>query len=59
MHDVLLSYVFRYQALLQKNLMYLAAIADAQPPPPTPGAAPAQAMASQVGCVDKKVASDQ
>ncbi|KFK42504.1 hypothetical protein AALP_AA1G002100 [Arabis alpina] len=37
-----------YQALLQKNLMYLAAIADAQPPPPTPGAAPPQAMASQM-----------
>lgn len=27
---------YRYQALLQKNLMYLAAIADAQPPTPTP-----------------------
>ncbi|XP_023742320.1 GRF1-interacting factor 2 [Lactuca sativa] len=26
----------QYQALLQKNLMYLAAIADAQPPTPTP-----------------------
>ncbi|XP_024009065.1 GRF1-interacting factor 2 [Eutrema salsugineum] len=38
----------QYQALLQKNLMYLAAIADAQPPPPTPGAAPAPAMASQM-----------
>ncbi|CAN8295929.1 unnamed protein product [Cochlearia groenlandica] len=30
----------QYQAVLQKNLMYLAAIADAQPPPPTPGAGP-------------------
>ncbi|EOA38549.1 hypothetical protein CARUB_v10010354mg [Capsella rubella] len=38
----------QYQALLQKNLMYLAAIADAQPPPPTPGAAPTPAMASQM-----------
>ncbi|KAF8112978.1 hypothetical protein N665_0058s0076 [Sinapis alba] len=40
----------QYQALLQKNLMYLAAIADAQPPPPTPGpgAAPPPAMASQM-----------
>ncbi|KAL0800574.1 hypothetical protein Bca101_055749 [Brassica carinata] len=38
----------QYQALLQKNLMYLAAIADAQPPPPTTGAAPAPAMASQM-----------
>ncbi|KAL1198077.1 GRF1-interacting factor 3 [Cardamine amara subsp. amara] len=36
----------QYQALLQKNLMYLAAIADAQPqPPPTPGAITPQAMA--------------
>ncbi|KFK30667.1 hypothetical protein AALP_AA6G012200 [Arabis alpina] len=38
----------QYQALLQKNLMYLAAIADAQPPPPaaTPilGAMTPQAM---------------
>ncbi|CAH2069291.1 unnamed protein product [Thlaspi arvense] len=38
-----------YQALLQKNLMYLAAIADAQPQPPgaaptTPGAMAPQAM---------------
>ncbi|CAL9213367.1 unnamed protein product [Arabidopsis halleri] len=38
----------QYQALLQKNLMYLAAIADAQPPPPTQGAAPSPAMASQM-----------
>ncbi|WZZ19802.1 GRF1-interacting factor 2 [Brassica napus] len=42
----------QYQALLQKNLMYLAAIADAQPPPPTtgpaPAPAPAPAMASQM-----------
>lgn len=42
----------QYQALLQKNLMYLAAIADAQPPPPTTGPAPAPApappMASQM-----------
>jgi hypothetical protein len=38
----------QYQALLQKNLMYLAAIADAQPPPPTPGAAPAPPMAPQM-----------
>ncbi|KAL1220700.1 GRF1-interacting factor 2 [Cardamine amara subsp. amara] len=38
----------QYQAHLQKNLMYLAAIADAQPPPPTPGAPPAPAMASQM-----------
>nr|XP_043621379.1 GRF1-interacting factor 2-like isoform X2 [Erigeron canadensis] len=29
----------QYQALLQKNLMYLAAIADAQPPTPTGGPA--------------------
>ncbi|CAE6143362.1 unnamed protein product [Arabidopsis arenosa] len=39
----------QYQALLQKNLMYLAAIADAQPQPPpatlTPGAMTPQAMA--------------
>lgn len=38
----------RYQALLQKNLMYLAAIADAQPQPPpatlTPGAMTPQAV---------------
>ncbi|XP_010456166.1 PREDICTED: GRF1-interacting factor 3-like isoform X1 [Camelina sativa] len=39
----------QYQALLQKNLMYLAAIADAQPQPPpaavpTPGAMTPQAM---------------
>ncbi|KAF8111517.1 hypothetical protein N665_0074s0048 [Sinapis alba] len=39
----------QYQALLQKNLMYLAAIADAQPPPPTAaGATPPPAMASQM-----------
>ncbi|KAJ0245311.1 GRF1-interacting factor 2 [Hirschfeldia incana] len=38
----------QYQALLQKNLMYLAAIADAQPPPPTTGAAPPPPMASQM-----------
>uniref|UniRef100_A0A1J3GNY2 GRF1-interacting factor 2 n=1 Tax=Noccaea caerulescens TaxID=107243 RepID=A0A1J3GNY2_NOCCA len=38
----------QYQALLQKNLMYLAAIADAQPPPPTPGASPAPPMAPQM-----------
>nr|XP_018486753.1 PREDICTED: GRF1-interacting factor 2 [Raphanus sativus] len=38
----------QYQALLQKNLMYLAAIADAQPPPPTTGPAQAPAMASQM-----------
>uniref|UniRef100_A0A1J3FH04 GRF1-interacting factor 3 n=1 Tax=Noccaea caerulescens TaxID=107243 RepID=A0A1J3FH04_NOCCA len=40
----------QYQALLQKNLMYLAAIADAQPPPAaatatTPGAITPQPMA--------------
>lgn len=34
----------QYQAVLQKNLMYLAAIADAQPPAPT---MPSQAMPSQ------------
>nr|VDC64623.1 unnamed protein product [Brassica rapa] len=39
----------QYQALLQKNLMYLAAIADAQPPPSTAGATPPPAMASQMG----------
>ncbi|XP_010542791.1 PREDICTED: GRF1-interacting factor 2-like isoform X2 [Tarenaya hassleriana] len=37
----------QYQALLQKNLMYLAAIADAQPqssaPPPAPAVAPQMA----------------
>lgn len=40
----------QYQALLQKNLMYLAAIADAQPPPSTAGAGatPPPAMASQM-----------
>lgn len=38
----------QYQALLQKNLMYLAAIADAQPPPSTAGATPPPAMASQM-----------
>lgn len=42
---------FRYQALLQKNLMYLAAIADAQPPPSTAGATPPPPMASQVRCL--------
>lgn len=31
----------QYQAVLQKNLMYLAAIADAQPPAPTPTSTPA------------------
>ncbi|ESQ37781.1 hypothetical protein EUTSA_v10028952mg [Eutrema salsugineum] len=40
----------QYQALLQKNLMYLAAIADAQPQPPaaapTPGAMTPQTMAT-------------
>ncbi|KAI3815713.1 hypothetical protein L1987_15392 [Smallanthus sonchifolius] len=35
----------QYQAVLQKNLMYLAAIADAQPPAQTPAPAPAQAPA--------------
>ncbi|KAD1358633.1 hypothetical protein R6Q59_005193 [Mikania micrantha] len=35
----------QYQALLQKNLMYLAAIADAQPPTPTP----APTISSQMG----------
>ncbi|KAJ0629188.1 putative transcription factor SSXT family [Helianthus annuus] len=35
---------YRYQALLQKNLMYLAAIADAQPPTPSP----APTISSQV-----------
>ncbi|KAF3495178.1 hypothetical protein DY000_02058379 [Brassica cretica] len=39
----------QYQALLQKNLMYLAAIADAQPPPSTAGATPPPPMASQMG----------
>lgn len=34
----MLSY-FRYQAQLQKNLLYLAAIADAQPPQ-NPGSRP-------------------
>jgi hypothetical protein len=43
----------QYQALLQKNLMYLAAIADAQPPPPTPGPSPSTAVAAQVVCDDK------
>ncbi|CAN8306474.1 unnamed protein product [Cochlearia groenlandica] len=40
----------QYQAILQKNLMYLAAIADAQPPPPTSSASPAPPppMASQM-----------
>ncbi|VYS44634.1 unnamed protein product [Arabidopsis thaliana] len=38
----------QYQALLQKNLMYLAAIADAQPPPPTPGPSPSTAVAAQM-----------
>nr|GFB64233.1 GRF1-interacting factor 2-like [Tanacetum cinerariifolium] len=37
----------QYQALLQKNLMYLAAIADAQPPTPTP--APGPTISSQMG----------
>ncbi|KAF5764590.1 putative transcription factor SSXT family [Helianthus annuus] len=35
----------QYQALLQKNLMYLAAIADAQPPTPSP----APTISSQMG----------
>lgn len=35
------------QALLQKNLMYLAAIADAQPPPPGPSQVPSNSMAPQ------------
>ncbi|KAI3709780.1 hypothetical protein L2E82_39546 [Cichorium intybus] len=45
----------QYQALLQKNLMYLAAIADAQPPTPTPnipsqmGAVPHPGMQQQGG----------
>lgn len=30
----------QYQAVLQKNLMYLAAIADTHPPPPTPQVPP-------------------
>ncbi|CAH1446620.1 unnamed protein product [Lactuca virosa] len=30
----------QYQAVLQKNLMYLAAIADTHPPPPTPTPTP-------------------
>ncbi|KAJ9565442.1 hypothetical protein OSB04_001408 [Centaurea solstitialis] len=41
----------QYQALLQKNLMYLAAIADAQPPTPTPAQAPAAAISSQMAPV--------
>nr|XP_043633749.1 GRF1-interacting factor 2-like [Erigeron canadensis] len=35
----------QYQAVLQKNLMYLAAIADAQPPAPTPQASNPSQMA--------------
>ncbi|KAI3508086.1 hypothetical protein L1887_23087 [Cichorium endivia] len=35
----------QYQAVLQKNLMYLAAIADTHPPPPTPQI-PTQSQAS-------------
>ncbi|KAI3681228.1 hypothetical protein L6452_36015 [Arctium lappa] len=40
----------QYQALLQKNLMYLAAIADAQPPTPTPAptSTPTPTISSQM-----------
>ncbi|KVH89312.1 GRF1-interacting factor 2-like isoform X2 [Cynara cardunculus var. scolymus] len=38
----------QYQALLQKNLMYLAAIADAQPPTPTPAPTPTPTISSQM-----------
>ncbi|KAK3042851.1 hypothetical protein RJ639_001124 [Escallonia herrerae] len=37
----------QYQALLQKNLMYLAAIADAQPQPSTPSQMPPNTVAQQ------------
>lgn len=38
----------QYQALLQKNLMYLAAIADAQPQTPAPMPTPTPAMQPQM-----------
>ncbi|XP_076905594.1 uncharacterized protein LOC143561376 isoform X1 [Bidens hawaiensis] len=38
----------QYQAVLQKNLMYLAAIADAQPPAPTPGPPASQTSTPQM-----------
>ncbi|CAI9768148.1 unnamed protein product [Fraxinus pennsylvanica] len=37
----------QYQAILQKNLMYLAAVADAQPPPGQSSQVPTSSVASQ------------